>query len=778
MKKRTLRLTLVMLLLGCVPMLCFAVFSYQSITRPLRERQSAYNVQSLTQNANAVERVLYNASVAMDYFIQMSRLQEAMHLEMTGQHFQTYQELKKELIRLQPFESMEANACLIAIRQGWLINNSGLYRLSESENRAQYQDYIDGGYTAATLSYFPQNHNQSSAIYDSFFNDNAIHMIKSIPQGRSRNAMGLLAVKIPCSYLSRMLAVESGLGTMLVLDKNMCIIANNDKSRIGESLSNEAYIQSVASYGSNSGSFDIHSASLGDISVSFRFSDYNGWLYLLLSPQSNLIKEFSKLSLTILSICCCFFVILLIGSSFASKKTYKPLSSIVDHLSTQGDYPPGTDPIQYISASIGDMLQRQRTLMAELSMQEQPIREYTVISLLQGSLTSEGLERRRKMMPGVHEQWIKVVAVMQLHPKVIEENIESAGMLMVSIRQTVAETMSKELALTPVLISNTLCVILTFPQIDPAEMNSRTKLAANQMLGLLDRSDEMMSTVGIGSPFTRLEDANRSYREAVSALSYSFFSGGEAILFYDNRTMTRAYRPQIYLQTQAQLLAAVKSADEAEATRLLDQFFSDISREAMSRNEYIIPLLNLLTELIALCQGVSSDFIPQLENGRSIYDDFISISTRGEMYLWLLERMIKPYIATINRMYNAQQRKLVKRVQELIDTQFDKGLTLESCAAELNYHSAHIRKVFQQLTGRSFSDCLSQRRLEAAKEWLLSTDMKIQDIAERLDYSNSQNFIRYFRAYTGETPGTFRKRNQNANANAHDFSNHRKDDKT
>ena len=35
--------------------------------------------------------------------------------------------------------------------------------------------------------------------------------------------------------------------------------------------------------------------------------------------------------------------------------------------------------------------------------------------------------------------------------------------------------------------------------------------------------------------------------------------------------------------------------------------------------------------------------------------------------------------------------------------------------------------------------------------------MKLEDIAQRLGYANSQSFVRWFRKQTGKTPGQFRR---------------------
>ncbi|KRF03357.1 hypothetical protein ASG89_23230 [Paenibacillus sp. Soil766] len=74
----------------------------------------------------------------------------------------------------------------------------------------------------------------------------------------------------------------------------------------------------------------------------------------------------------------------------------------------------------------------------------------------------------------------------------------------------------------------------------------------------------------------------------------------------------------------------------------------------------------------------------------------------------------------------------------------------------MNYSPNYLTKVFRKETGVNFSDYLSEYRMNMAKQWLLETDMKIFEIAEKLKYNTPANFIRYFRKLGGTTPGQYR----------------------
>jgi len=65
---------------------------------------------------------------------------------------------------------------------------------------------------------------------------------------------------------------------------------------------------------------------------------------------------------------------------------------------------------------------------------------------------------------------------------------------------------------------------------------------------------------------------------------------------------------------------------------------------------------------------------------------------------------------------------------------------------------------FKEQVGMTFSDYMIAYRMEKAKELLTTTGLKVSEIAERLRYQNSQNFIRMFKKFTKTTPGEYRAR--------------------
>ncbi|MGB5621878.1 MAG: helix-turn-helix transcriptional regulator, partial [Gammaproteobacteria bacterium] len=56
----------------------------------------------------------------------------------------------------------------------------------------------------------------------------------------------------------------------------------------------------------------------------------------------------------------------------------------------------------------------------------------------------------------------------------------------------------------------------------------------------------------------------------------------------------------------------------------------------------------------------------------------------------------------------------------------------------------------------SYRKLLNQVRETLARAYLLDTGLRVEEIAERLGYSDAANFSHAFRRWTGTSPGRFR----------------------
>lgn len=86
------------------------------------------------------------------------------------------------------------------------------------------------------------------------------------------------------------------------------------------------------------------------------------------------------------------------------------------------------------------------------------------------------------------------------------------------------------------------------------------------------------------------------------------------------------------------------------------------------------------------------------------------------------------------------------------------NLSVSKIAKKLHFSPAYLEKQFKQQTGYSIQKLIVQHKLEQAENLLLTTDLSIKTIAQKLGYSDTVGLVHLFRRHLDCTPLEFRKR--------------------
>ena len=100
---------------------------------------------------------------------------------------------------------------------------------------------------------------------------------------------------------------------------------------------------------------------------------------------------------------------------------------------------------------------------------------------------------------------------------------------------------------------------------------------------------------------------------------------------------------------------------------------------------------------------------------------------------------------------------LLQDVFELIEDRISEVINLDSIAKEVHVNKSYLSQMFKTNTGYTFSEYVNNRKINRARELLISTDKTIGEICEECGYKNSTYFSSLFSKKTGFSPTSFRK---------------------
>jgi two-component system response regulator YesN len=96
-------------------------------------------------------------------------------------------------------------------------------------------------------------------------------------------------------------------------------------------------------------------------------------------------------------------------------------------------------------------------------------------------------------------------------------------------------------------------------------------------------------------------------------------------------------------------------------------------------------------------------------------------------------------------------------VQQYIQSHYGEDLSLERLAEHVYLSPRYLSDLFIRETGCGINKYIKNLRMEKARELLLNTNHKIQDICKEVGYANFSYFCRSFRENFGKTPESFRQ---------------------
>ncbi len=99
----------------------------------------------------------------------------------------------------------------------------------------------------------------------------------------------------------------------------------------------------------------------------------------------------------------------------------------------------------------------------------------------------------------------------------------------------------------------------------------------------------------------------------------------------------------------------------------------------------------------------------------------------------------------------------LRLARDTINANLEGELSLEQIARECKLSVSHFARAFTRSTGISPHRWLMRRRVDVAKDLMLTTDSSLVEISLKCGFSDQSHFTRVFTEATGETPGRWRQ---------------------
>ena len=103
------------------------------------------------------------------------------------------------------------------------------------------------------------------------------------------------------------------------------------------------------------------------------------------------------------------------------------------------------------------------------------------------------------------------------------------------------------------------------------------------------------------------------------------------------------------------------------------------------------------------------------------------------------------------------QKAIAEDIHTMLTEEYYEHRTATALAERYGISDTTIKRYFKNVYGYSFKEYQIKVRMEKAAEFLLDTDLKVAEIAQKTGYLTHGKFISTFKAYYGATPSEYRR---------------------
>ncbi len=735
------RLLACCILAGMIPVLGLGYFLADQASDRIQTKVDEAHAYILQQKKQQVDQVLHNTERLSTQFLTSAIVYELLPRALMPIDFREIENLKQALGNMISLESSIQDIYFVNYANLWSVSNQGWVRYEDREQMAHLMRYADPLRASGWIS-----PSEAAPVFGS----NAVLSVKNMPVN-SLQPQGLLIVVLSADSLAK---VIEGQGEGDQSAKAM--ITDARQAPVAGHVFYEDRVRRIEQWKTRPGQYPSERSSFVEDGAEFivqrEASAVNDWQYVMTTSVREATRDAREIAWSAVLLCAAMLLVA-VGLAYAgSTSMYRPIHRLVtlfrgDERAWRAHHK--VDEVRYIY----DRIQSQSSQLAEFFMSK----------LLQGLVPKKQVAQRLAEHGYQPASWrylcVSVIQIDSLAGTRFDE--KDRDLLLFAIHNIARDIIPRGDCLVPVVIGNRHATVYVGTQSSEEAFQASVNLALRDIHAAVHEVLGVNVSIGVSRVFEDPETIPDACKEGAEALKYRLSLGGHAILHIQDVEAATGSSHNRYPAAEAALfMDALMSMEPTDSIRQrLDEALSEIFLERNSAREQGIYLGQLVSELFGMMQKTDNRLIAELDGAGPFTEALLLLGSRSEVRDRIMTAMVSPALEELLQRRDHQNRAIVDLVVRTVVEEYGSNLTLESCAARLNYHPDYVGRVFRKEMGIGFAEYLSEYRHGIAKQLLKDTETKIAEIARQVGYANPQNFIRHFRKREDMTPGAYREKN-------------------
>lgn len=261
----------------------------------------------------------------------------------------------------------------------------------------------------------------------------------------------------------------------------------------------------------------------------------------------------------------------------------------------------------------------------------------------------------------------------------------------------------------------------------------------------------LLSFAALSPAFTQLSEVPDCYEIARKLQKYRLVEGFGSVV--DRKQMMKRGSSDRTLD-ETILSKLILQKDKAGASRYFDDLFiNNVEADTSADTIYHVAVKTamLLQEMKREYQLTGNEELFQLSE---VIGSIYQVGSLAALKA-VLVREIWGMIDCL-RTEESQYTPVIRQILSDVEKDYKGDMNLKTLAHKYHMNTSYLGQIFQKEVGTPFSQYLSNKKSSRAKELILTTNLKITEIAQEVGYPDTSYFYRKFKQFYGVSPAALR----------------------
>lgn len=299
-------------------------------------------------------------------------------------------------------------------------------------------------------------------------------------------------------------------------------------------------------------------------------------------------------------------------------------------------------------------------------------------------------------------------------------------------------------------------MVLSFPCVPDGEIKQKLEALLYEIKNNLAYFLNLHVTIGVSDIGSGFEKTHELFSQAEKNARFRFIFGKQKIIYPQDVLLIDVKDNLSIIPKTDGFVEALKAADESSVMNELEKLLELIASQRAEIDKILMYYTEIIFVLIKCINDMGEDVTTVFGKDVNFYQQITKFETGQEINIWI-RNLVGWVVGFVKDKKESKMSFAMTRAISFIKDNFkDENISVWMVSNYMGLSESHFSALFKKEVGETFTNYITDLRIEEAKKLMKTTNMKIYEICDSIGYNNVEHFSRLFKKVTGSSPNHYK----------------------